>query len=94
MGTHAAQVLDRETILAQLRVVKPILAAQYTVSKIGIFGSVARNEATVESDIDVVVQMEPNILKRIRIKTDLKELFQRKCRRYPLPRSHESLPQS
>ncbi|MFM7603351.1 MAG: nucleotidyltransferase family protein [Pseudanabaena sp.] len=57
--------LDREYILNELRDLKLELCDRYKVTKIGVFGSVARNEATEESDIDIVVEMEPNILKRI-----------------------------
>jgi len=53
------------------------LRDRYKVTKIGIFGSVARNEATEESDIDIVVEMEPNILKRVGLKQELEKLFNR-----------------
>ena len=42
--------LDREYILNELRVLKSELRDRYQVSKIGIFGSVARNEATERRD--------------------------------------------
>lgn len=67
--------LDREYILSELRTLKPELCDRYQVTKIGVFGSVARNEATEESDIDIVVEMEPNILKRIGLKQELEKLF-------------------
>jgi len=57
--------LDREYTLDELRGLKLELRDRYKVTKIGVFGSVARNEATEERDIDIVVEMEPNILKRI-----------------------------
>jgi len=67
--------LDREYILNELRALKSELRDRYQVSKIGIFGSVARNEATKDSDIDIVVEMEPNILKRIGLKQELEKIF-------------------
>lgn len=67
--------LDRESILEKLKAMKTELNEKYQVTRIGIFGSVARNEATAESDIDIVVEMEPNLLKRIGIKQELEELF-------------------
>ena len=67
--------LDRESILNELRGLKLELRDRYKVIKIGIFGSVARNEATEESDIDIVVEMEPNILKRIGLKTEIEAKF-------------------
>lgn len=48
-------------ILQILRAMKPDLAARYNVKTIGIFGSVARNEAHGQSDIDVLVEFEPPI---------------------------------
>ncbi len=67
--------LDREYILNELRGLKLELRDRYKVTKIGIFGSVARNEATEESDIDIVVEMEPNMLKRVGLKQELERLF-------------------
>jgi len=43
--------LDREYILNELRGLKLELRDRYKVTKIGVFGSVARNEAAEESDI-------------------------------------------
>jgi predicted helicase len=42
--------LDREYVLNELRALKSELRDRYKVSKIGIFGSVARNEATERRD--------------------------------------------
>ncbi len=69
--------IDKEYILRELRALKPELSDCYKVSKIGIFGSVARNEATEESDIDIVVEMEPNMLKRVGLKQKLEKVFNR-----------------
>jgi uncharacterized protein len=70
--------LDREYILKELRDLKSELRDRYEVSKIGIFGSVARNEANETSDVDIVVDMEPNILKRVNLKIELEQKFGRK----------------
>jgi uncharacterized protein len=67
--------LEREDILHELRGLKAELCDRYQVTKIGIFGSVARNEATEDSDIDIVVEMKPNILKRIGLKNELEARF-------------------
>ena len=48
-------MLTREEILQFLRENKERFAEQYGVTKIGLFGSFARNEATEESDVDVCV---------------------------------------
>ena len=65
-------------ILAQLRSVKPQLIEKYAISQIGIFGSVARDEVQEDSDIDVVVHMQPDLLKRVRLKAELEQVFTRK----------------
>ena len=53
-------MLTREDILQFLRDNKERFADQYGVTKIGLFGSFARNEATEESDVDVCVEMPPH----------------------------------
>ena len=45
------------------------------MTRIGIFGSVARGEATSASDIDIVVHMIPDLLQRVRLKAELESLF-------------------
>lgn len=48
----------------------------YGISKIGIFGSVARNEQTEDSDIDVCVEMKkPDLFLMVHIKEELQDLF-------------------
>ena len=50
-------MLDKNEILDKLRELKPILSEEYAVKEIGIFGSFAMNEASDESDIDVLVEL-------------------------------------
>ena len=50
-------MLTREDILQFLRENKERFAEQYGVTKIGLFGSFARDEATEESDVDVCVEI-------------------------------------
>ncbi|WP_294788627.1 nucleotidyltransferase family protein [Prevotella sp.] len=50
----------------------------YGIVKIGIFGSVARNEQTEDSDVDVCVEMQkPDMFSLVHIKEDLQQLFGR-----------------
>ncbi|MCA9416611.1 MAG: nucleotidyltransferase family protein [Candidatus Omnitrophica bacterium] len=53
------------------------LAERYGVSKIGVFGSYGRNEATEESDIDLLVEFDRPIglLKFIELEGQLGELL-------------------
>jgi len=46
---------------------------KYSVDKIGLFGSYARDEATKDSDIDIFVQMHPKLLDMIAIKQLIEE---------------------
>ncbi len=73
-------MVDRITandILERLRTLKPELAERYAINRIGIFGSVAREETRPTSDIDIVVYMPPDLLKRVRLKAELENLFGR-----------------
>jgi len=68
------QTLNRESILAELRQLKPELTKLYGVSRLGLFGSFARDEAKAESDIDVVVELaEPDLFALVHIKETLEE---------------------
>lgn len=70
-------IKNREAILDELRKMKPDFARRYGVTKLGIFGSLARNEIHDDSDIDVVVEMkEPNLFYMVHIKEALEENFQ------------------
>jgi len=46
----------RQDILASLKKIKGEVEKEYSVKSIGVFGSVARNEQTGESDIDLLVE--------------------------------------
>ena len=50
-------MLDFKTAAEHIKKVSPILLSKYGVNKIGIFGSVARNEQDDNSDIDILVEM-------------------------------------
>ncbi len=46
----------RQDVLSSLKKLKEEVAREYSVKKIGLFGSVARNEETEQSDIDLLVE--------------------------------------
>ncbi len=69
---------DRETVLREMRSLKPRFERMYGVTRIGIFGSLARNEARDDSDVDVVVEMQPDLMKRARLRTELESVFRRR----------------
>jgi predicted nucleotidyltransferase len=68
---------DGSAIIAVISKFKSGLMVKYALSRIGIFGSVARREAGEESDIDIVVEMEPDLFKRAALKSELEELLHR-----------------
>ena len=68
-------LINKDQIIDQLRILKPELEERYGVIKIGIFGSLARNESHDRSDIDIVVEMLPDLLKRANLKEYLETLF-------------------
>jgi hypothetical protein len=78
MNQPPNNVLHRDQVLATLRQLAPDLHQKYGVTRLGIFGSVARNEATPNSDIDIVLELTvPDLFTMVDIKTDLEETFQR-----------------
>jgi predicted nucleotidyltransferase len=62
-------------ILQQLKQHQADWQVRYGVTRIGVFGSVVWGEATPNSDIDIVVHMTPDLLQRVRLKTELESLF-------------------
>ncbi len=46
-----------QVILQKLRKHKPELQRKYPISRVGVFGSYARGEATINSDIDIAVEI-------------------------------------
>ncbi len=67
--------MDKEQILALLRSHKQELTARYGVTRIGIFGSVARDEAAEGSDVDIVVEMPPDLFLMVHMKEDLESFL-------------------
>jgi len=47
-------------VLERLKSNKKILCNKYNISKLGLFGSFARDEATADSDIDILFEVEEN----------------------------------
>ena len=68
------ETLTREKVLEELRFLKPALERQFGVRRLGVFGSIARNEAREDSDIDVVVELaEPDLFSLVHIKELLEQ---------------------
>lgn len=66
--------MGKQDILEILHLYKKEVADEYKISKIGIFGSTARGEATDESDVDIVISIsEPDFFTLAGIKNDLED---------------------
>ena len=69
----------RDEIIKKLRDQHPYLSSHFSVQRIGIFGSVARQSQTEKSDIDIMVELKQPIgLKFISLVEFLEKLFERK----------------
>ncbi|MBI9108343.1 MAG: nucleotidyltransferase domain-containing protein [Spirochaetales bacterium] len=68
--------MSRSEIIEVLKAFKQQKAEEYGIILLGFFGSTARDEATAESDVDVVVKIEKqDLYNLIGIKQDLEEIF-------------------
>lgn len=70
--------LESTDIIQKLRCLKPEIEQRYGITRIGVFGSIARNEAHSGSDIDIVIEMAPDLLKRASLKAELELYFGKK----------------
>lgn len=50
--------MSSKAILRTLRALKPTLETRYKVKKIGVFGSLVRNELKKASDIDILAEFQ------------------------------------
>ncbi|MCS7178934.1 MAG: nucleotidyltransferase family protein [Anaerolineae bacterium] len=70
--------MRRDEVLHLLAQFRDQRAQKFGITRIGIFGSLARGEATDASDVDVVVELErPDLLLLVGIKQELEEILQR-----------------
>jgi predicted nucleotidyltransferase len=68
--------LTKDIVLTELREYKEKNKKKYQIVKLGIFGSITRDEFHKDSDIDVVVELEkPKMFDLIGIKQELEEIF-------------------
>ncbi|MDY6969225.1 MAG: nucleotidyltransferase domain-containing protein [Spirochaetota bacterium] len=68
--------MNRDEIISSLKSFKKLNKDKYSIIKIGLFGSAARDEMSEESDIDVVVELrKQDLFDLIGIKQDLEDQF-------------------
>ena len=72
-------MLTKEQILEKFNSDAEMFRREYSVSKLGLFGSFVRGEATEDSDIDVLVELkEPTFDNYMDLKLYLEEQFRKK----------------
>ena len=54
-------MITKEEILKTLASDKPELQKKFKVSKLALFGSYARGDQTPDSDVDILVEVDPSI---------------------------------
>jgi uncharacterized protein len=69
--------MQREKVLHALNDHKQELATKYGITRLGIFGSLARGQAVETSDIDIVVEMPPDLFQMVHVKEYLEHLLDR-----------------
>lgn len=65
--------MRRDEALAALKSQREIIQTKFGVTRLGIFGSVARDEASELSDLDVVVEMAPDLFMMVHLKEHLQD---------------------
>ena len=70
--------MRREKALKLLQEHKRELVERYGITRLGIFGSVARDDPFDSSDVDVVVEMPPDMFARVNLKQELEMIFSSK----------------
>lgn len=73
------KMLSQKDILTKLKELKPFLIEEYGIKTIGLFGSFSQNEASEDSDIDLLVEYERYLgWKTIHLGIYLEGIFGRK----------------
>lgn len=71
-------MLTRNEIMMFLKSNKQVFEQQFHCSRIGLFGSFARNEQTEESDIDVIVEYEAQVENLYETEQELKQYISKR----------------
>ena len=70
--------MKKDDVLAILRRFKKDYADKYGILEIGVFGSVARDEAKDDSDVDICIKTKtPNPFVLVHIKEDIEGLIRK-----------------
>ncbi len=67
--------ITHNDLIEFLKVNKEYLCNKFHLARIGVFGSFARKEQTVNSDIDLIVELEENTQNIYELKIELRNYF-------------------
>ncbi len=68
--------MSRDEVLKKLKNFYILSADRYSLKRIGLFGSVARGEDSLDSDIDIVVEFKkPNLITQAELMLELQKLL-------------------
>lgn len=72
--------MNKEQIIKQIKEKLPFLKQKYNVERLGVFGSIARDEQTDKSDVDMLVEFSSPIgfFDFIRLENFLSETLKQK----------------
>lgn len=68
-------MLDKTKTIQKLQASRQYLSKTYGVSSMLLFGSLARDEQRDDSDVDICVEMTPNLFRQAGVKAYLQELL-------------------
>lgn len=74
-------MLSKQEILNTLKENKEYLQKHFHLTKIGVFGSFARDEQRSDSDVDILIEIEDNTKNIFDLKWELREYFKSKFNR-------------
>ena len=72
---RSQSMLEKANTIEKLRSTREYLRERYGVSSMLLFGSLAKNEQREGSDVDVCVEMSPNLFKQAGVKSYLQQLL-------------------
>lgn len=72
-------MIKRDEILSFLKENKDNLFNEYHLTKLGLFGSLAKDKETENSEIDLIVEFEPNTTNLTEKKSKIRNLISNLC---------------
>jgi uncharacterized protein len=74
-------MLSKSEILSYLEENRPMFADKYHLSKLGLFGSYARNDFSENSDIDIIIEFDSSATHIFQYKYELREILKQQFKK-------------